>query len=162
VIPRQFIASIDEGIQRAMHSGLAAGFPVVDIRVTVTDGRSHPVDSSDTAFALAGEFALRDAARSAGVTLLEPTDELRIITADEYVGALISDLTSRRSRVTGTQPIDGGQTLITAIAPTAELSRYAIDLRALTHGTASFDRERRGLEPVPATVAQRLQAQNGT
>ena len=159
-IPRNFISSVDKGIQHAMQRGLAAGFHVVDIRVTLTDGKAHPVDSSDHAFGQAAELALKDAAQSAGITLLEPVDTVTIVTADEYVGALMSDITTRRGRVTSNTPLDGGQTQIVALVPQMELGRYAIEIRALTHGTATFTRAFSDFARVPSSIAQRIQEQN--
>jgi elongation factor G len=161
-IPRNFISSVDTGIRQAMHHGLAAGFPVIDVRVTLTDGKAHPVDSSDHAFQQAGELALKDAAQSAGITLLEPVDTVTILTADEYVGALLSDVTSRRGRIASTTPQDGGQTEIIAFVPQMELGRYAIEVRALTHATATFTRSFCTFERVPSLIAQRIQTQNAS
>ncbi len=157
-IPRQFIGSVDRGVQQQMAAGLAGGFPVVDLEVTVTDGKAHSVDSSDMAFQTAAGLALRDAAEKAGEVLLEPVAEVAIEVSDEYVGAVMSDLAARRGRMTGSESHDGGMTRVTAIVPASELTRYAIDVRALTHGSASFTRSDAGHEPVPDRLRDTLTA----
>lgn len=107
-VPRQFIASVEKGVRAQMTKGVGAGYPMVDIQVTLVDGKAHSVDSSDMAFQTAGALALKDAADAAGVTLLEPIDELVIVIPDEHVGAVMSDLSGRRGRVTGTEGVPGG------------------------------------------------------
>jgi elongation factor G len=161
-IPRQFIASVDKGLQQAMADGGRHGFPLVDIEVTAVDGKAHSVDSSDMAFATAAGLALREAAESAGEVVLEPVDEVGIDVPDEYVGAIMSDLASRRGRMTGTQSLPGGRTRIAATVPAAELTRYAIDLRALSHGAATFTRGTGGYEPVPQRLVEKLVGQSAT
>ena len=153
-VPRQFIPSVEKGIRAQMAKGVSAGYPLVDIRVTLVDGKAHSVDSSDMAFQQAGALALRDAAQAAGITLLEPIDELIIVVPDDHVGAVMSDLSARRGRVTGSEGIAGGRTAVTADVPAVELHRYAIDLRSLAHGTGTFTRRYRGHEPMPADAAQ--------
>jgi elongation factor G len=157
-VPRQFIASVEKGIRAQMAKGVSAGYPLVDIRATLVDGKAHSVDSSDMAFQTAGALALRAAADSAGITLLEPIDEIHILVPDEHVGAVMSDLSGRRGRVTGTQGMPGGRTAITAEVPGLELTRYAIELRSLAHGTGTFTRRYRGHEAMPAHVAEGLAA----
>lgn len=158
-IPRQFISSVDRGLQQQMAAGLDAGFPVVDLEVTVTDGKAHSVDSSDMAFATAAGLALKDAAAKAGEVLLEPVAEVAIEVSDEYVGAVMSDLAARRGRLTGSQSHDGGFTQVTAMVPASELTRYSIDLRALSHGSATFTRTEAGYEPIPERLRAALLAQ---
>jgi len=157
-IPHNYIPSVEMGIRQQMQRGVAAGYPVVDIRVSLVGGKSHPVDSSDLAFHLAGELALKDAAAAAGMSLLEPVDAVLVITSDEYLGAVMTDVTSRRGRILGTAPLPGSQTEISAIIPQMELTRYSIDLRSMTHGTASFERNFSAYEVMPRSVAQRVQA----
>lgn len=159
VIPRQFIPSVEKGVRSQMEQGVKAGYPVVDLRVTVVDGKAHSVDSSDMAFQKAGRMALRDAAGQASTALLEPVDELSILVADDYVGAVMSDLSSRRGRVLGTEPIAGGRTLVKAEVPELEIVRYAIDLRSMSHGTGAFTRTYLRHEPLPAHIAEKLAAE---
>ncbi len=156
VVPRQFIPSVEKGVRAQMEQGVAAGYPMVDIRVTLFDGKAHSVDSSDMAFQKAGRAALKDAADKAKVLLLEPVDELSVLVDDDYVGAVMSDLSSRRGRVLGTEPVPGGRTLVKAEVPELEITRYAIDLRSMSHGTGSFARSYLRYEPLPAHQAEKI------
>ncbi len=152
-VPRQFIPSVEKGLLHQLEKGLDSGYPVVDIRVTLVDGKAHSVDSSDMAFQQAGGLALRDAASNATLSLLEPIDRVAIVVTDEYVGAVMSDLSGRRGRLVGTESVTAGHTSIQADVPQLELSRYAIELRSLTHGTATFTRDFSGYEPMPQQIA---------
>src|SRR5215475_4405963 len=156
VVPRQFIPSVEKGIRTQMEQGVVAGYPMVDIRVTLFDGKAHSVDSSDMAFQKAGRAGLKDAAEKAGVLLLEPVDEVSVLIPDDYVGAVMSDLSSRRGRVLGTEPVPGGRTLVKAEIPELEITRYAIDLRSMSHGTGSFTRAYLRYEPLPSHLADKL------
>ena len=156
VVPRQYIPSVEKGIRAQMETGVLAGYPMVDIRVTLVDGKAHAVDSSDMAFQKAGRAALRDAAERTQVLLLEPVDELSVLVADDYVGAVMSDLSSRRGRVLGTEPVPGGRTMVRAEVPELEITRYTIDLRSLSHGTGSFSRDYLRHEPLPAHLAGKV------
>jgi elongation factor G len=156
VVPRQFIPSVEKGLRSQMEQGVMAGYPVVDIRCTLYDGKAHSVDSSDMAFQKAGRAALRDAAEKAPVLLLEPVDEVSVLVADDYVGAVMSDLSSRRGRVLGTEPVPGGRTLVKAEIPELEITRYAIDLRSMSHGTGSFSRSYLRHEPLPSHLADKV------
>jgi elongation factor G len=156
VVPRQFIPSVEKGVRAQMEQGVLAGYPMVDIRVTLFDGKAHSVDSSDMAFQKAGRAALRDAAEKAKVQLLEPVDEVSVLVDDDYVGAVMSDLSSRRGRVIGTEPVAGGRTLVKAEIPELEIIRYAIDLRALSHGTGAFSRSYLRYEPLPSHLADKV------
>ncbi len=157
-VPRQFIPSVEKGVRAQMEKGVAAGYPLVDIRVKLVDGKAHSVDSSDMAFQTAGSLALRDAASSARVELLEPVDELGVLAPDEYVGGIMSDLSSRRGRVLGTEPVGSGRTLVRAEVPQTEVTRYAIDLRSLTHGAGTFTRTFLRYEPMPPNLAAKVTA----
>jgi len=159
VIPRQFIPSVEKGVRAQMSQGVTAGYPVVDLRVTVTDGKAHSVDSSDMAFQKAGRMALKDAADHASAALLEPVDDVAILVDDDYVGAVMSDLSARRGRVLGTEPLAGGRTLVKAEVPELEITRYAIDLRSMSHGTGSFTRAYLRHEPLPGQLAARFAAE---
>jgi elongation factor G len=158
VVPRQFIPSVEKGIRSQMEHGVLAGYPMVDIRVTLFDGKAHSVDSSDMAFQKAGRAALRDAAEKAQVLLLEPVDEVSVLVADDYVGAVMSDLSSRRGRVLGTEPVPGGRTLVKSEIPELELIRYTIDLRSMSHGTGSFSRSYLRHEPLPPHLSEKVAA----
>ena len=162
VIPRQFIPSVEKGVRAQMERGLLAGYPVVDIRVTLFDGKAHSVDSSDMAFQIAGQLALKEAAAKVPMLLLEPVDEVSVLVADEYVGAVMSDLSARRGRVLGTEPVGTtGRTLVRAEVPQLEITRYAIDLRSLSHGTGTFTRTFLRYEPLPAHLAEKVKAAAG-
>ena len=162
VVPRQFIPSVEKGVKAQMEQGVAAGYPMVDIKVTLYDGKAHSVDSSDMAFQKAGRAALKDAATKAQVLLLEPVDEVSVLVPDDYVGAVMSDLSSRRGRVLGTESIAGGRTLVKAEIPELEIIRYAIDLRSMSHGTGSFTRNYLRYEPLPAHLADKVVSANKT
>lgn len=155
-VPRQFIPSVEKGVRAQMDKGVHAGYPVVDIRVTLLDGKAHSVDSSDYAFQMAGALALREAAAAAKVTLLEPLDEVAVLVPDDFVGAVLGDLSARRGRVLGTDVAGRDRTVVKAEVPQAELTRYAIDLRSLAHGAASFTRSFVRYEPMPDAAAVRL------
>ncbi len=155
-VPRQFIPSVEKGVRAQAAKGVAAGHPLVDIRVTLRDGKAHSVDSSDAAFQTAGALALREAAADTKIHLLEPVAEVSVLVGDDYVGAVMSDLSGRRGRVLGTEQTSGGRTLIKAEVPEIEIGRYAVDLRSLSHGTARFNRSYARHEPMPAQIAERI------
>jgi elongation factor G len=158
VVPRQFIPSVEKGVRWQMDQGVVAGYPMTGIKVTLFDGKAHPVDSSDMAFQKAGRAALRDAVERAQPVLLEPVDEVSILVPDDYVGAVMSDLSSRRGRVLGTSAVGVGRTLVKAEVPELEITRYAIDLRSVSHGTGSFVRGYLRHEPLPAHLAAKVAA----
>jgi elongation factor G len=160
-VPHQFIPSVEKGIRTQMERGVAAGYPVVDLRATLRDGKAHSVDSSDMAFQVAGGLALRDAADHTTVSLLEPTLEVSVLVADDYVGAVMSDLSTRRGRVTGTESVGNGRSLVRAEVPELEVTRYAIDLRSISHGTASFSRQHLRYDPMPSHVASKVTSAAG-
>ncbi len=155
-VPRQFIPSVEKGVRAQMEKGVAAGYPVVDIRVTLTDGKSHSVDSSDMAFQTAGALALREAAAATRTCMLEPVDEVDVLVPDDLVGAVMSDLSGRRGKVLGSEPVGDDRTLVHAEVPQVEVTRYSIDLRAFSHGAASFTRRFARYEPMPDSVAARM------
>src|SRR5216684_4528397 len=160
VVPRQFIPAVEKGVRTQMEQGVIAGYPMVDLKVTLYDGKAHSVDSSDMAFQKAGRAALRDAADKAQPQLLEPVDEVSVLIGDDYVGAVMSDLSSRRGRVLGTEPVAGGRTLVRAEIPELELTRYAIDLRSMSHGTGSFSRSYLRYEPLPSHLKDKVTAED--
>jgi elongation factor G len=141
-VPRQFIPSVEKGARNQLEKGLLSGHPVVDVRVTLLDGKAHSVDSSDMAFQTAAALALREAANETTMALLEPIDKVSITIADEYLGAVMADLRGRRGQVVGTEPgEEPGWTVVNAEVPQSELARYPIELRSVSHGTGSFTRE---------------------
>jgi elongation factor G len=162
-VPRQFIPSVEKGVRAQMDRGTTpAGYPMVDLKVTLFDGKAHSVDSSDMAFQTAGGLALREAAAAAGANLLEPVDEIGVLVPDDYVGGVMGDLSSRRGRVLGTEPVGEGRTLVRAEIPQTEIVRYAIDLRAMTQGTGTFTRTFVRYEPMPQHLAAKAMAKEGS
>jgi elongation factor G len=159
VVPRQFIPSVEKGVRWQMEQGVLAGYPMTGVRVTLFDGKAHSVDSSDMAFQKAGRLALKDAVDKAQPMLLEPVDEVSVLVPDDYVGAVMSDLSSRRGRVLGTEPIGVGRTLVKAEIPELEITRYAIDLRSISQGTGSFTRQYVRHEPLPSHLASKVAAE---
>ncbi|MFZ0835610.1 MAG: elongation factor G-like protein EF-G2 [Mycobacterium sp.] len=157
-VPRQFIPSVEKGVRAQMDKGVAVGYPLVDIRVTLLDGKAHSVDSSDMAFQMAGSLALREAAAAAKVNLLEPVDTVSVVVPDDLVGAVMSDLSGRRGRLLGTDNVAGNHTVVRAEVPEVELTRYAIDLRSLSHGAGSFTRTFTRYEPMPESAAAKVRA----
>ena len=155
-VPRTYIPSVEKGVRQQMQRGVAAGYPLVDIRVTLVDGKAHSVDSSDMAFQTAGAMALKDAAGRTQIAMLEPMLTLSISVPDEHVGAVLSDLSTRRGHVTGTQSIAGGRSIVAADVPEIEVSRYAIDIRSITHGTGQFTRRPAGYAPMPQAIVRRM------
>ncbi len=155
-VPRNFIPSVEKGVRAQMEKGVSAGYPVVDIRVTLFDGKAHSVDSSDFAFQMAGGLALREAAAATRVNLLEPVDVVSVLVPDDMVGAVMGDLAGRRGRVLGTDKVGEDRTLIKAEIPEVELTRYAIDLRSLSHGAGSFTRSFARYEPMPESAASKV------
>ncbi|RNM12456.1 elongation factor G-like protein EF-G2 [Nocardioides pocheonensis] len=153
-VPRQFIPSVEKGVRAQMEKGVRAGFPVVDLRVTLTDGKAHSVDSSDMAFQSAGALALREAADASSVSLLEPYDEVSVIVPDDLVGGVMSDLSARRGRLLGTDKVGDDRTSVRAHVPQRELVRYAIDLRSASHGAGTFTRSFAHYEPMPEEIAK--------
>jgi len=155
-VPRQFIPSVEKGVRAQLDRGLLAGYPVVDLRVTLLDGKAHSVDSSDMAFQTAGALALRDAAAKIQIALLEPVDSVDITVSDEFTGGVLSDLSGRRGRVLGTEPDSLGRTLIHAEVPETELGRYPVELRSLSHGTGLFTRHYLRHDPMPSQLAAKV------
>jgi elongation factor G len=153
-IPGAFVSSVEKGVRTQMARGFSSGFPVVDLRVTLLDGKAHSVDSSDAAFQTAGALALREAAKASQTQLLEPVHEVAIAVPDEHVGTIMSDLSGRRGHVTGTESVPGERTVVSAEVPESALMRYAIDLRAMTAGTGQFRRKFLRYEPMPEHEAR--------
>ncbi|MFE3585177.1 elongation factor G-like protein EF-G2 [Streptomyces vinaceus] len=158
-VPRQFIPSVEKGVRTQAARGVAAGHPLVDVRITLLDGKAHSVDSSDAAFQTAGALALREAAAEARIHLLEPVAELSVLVPDEYVGPVMSDLAGRRGRVVGTEQAGAGRTEVRAEIPEIEIGRYAVELRSVSHGTGRFTRAYARHEPMPPQIADKVREQ---
>ncbi|MEJ3744795.1 elongation factor G-like protein EF-G2 [Actinomycetes bacterium KLBMP 9797] len=162
VVPHNYIPSVEKGVRAQMERGLVAGYPVVDVRVTLFDGKAHSVDSSDAAFQTAGSLALREAAEKGQIQLLEPVDEVVIRIPDSFVGAVMSDLSGRRGRVLGTEPDAAGseRTLVRAEVPATELVRYAVELRSMTSGAGTFSRAFTRYDPMPTHLAEQVKKEH--
>ena len=163
-IPRQYIPAVEKGVLETMAAGGLLGFPIVDIAVTVDDGKAHSVDSNELSFKMAAAAALRQAMADAGPILLEPVSRLEVTIPADSQGDVLGDLSARRARIVGTDQADDGYQTVIALAPTAELTRYAVDLRALTGGRGSFTVEYDHYDPVPehltAAIAQAAAAES--
>jgi elongation factor G len=157
-VPHNYIPSVEKGVRAQMERGLISGNRVIDLRVTLVDGKAHSVDSSDAAFQTAGSMALKDAAEKAQISLLEPIDEVVIMVPDASVGSVMSDLSGRRGRVLGTEadPDNDGRTLVKAEVPATELMRYLVDLRSMTSGAGTFTRTFVRFDPMPSHVAEQV------
>ncbi|WP_099950267.1 elongation factor G [Ezakiella peruensis] len=155
VIPKEFIGSVDQGVQEALESGIIAGYPVLDVKVTLFDGSYHDVDSSEMAFKIAGSMAIKDALQKASPTLLEPMMKVEITTPEEYLGDVMGDVNSRRGRIDGMELENGLQT-IHGFVPLSEMFGYATSLRSNTQGRANYSMEFDHYEPVPKSIADEL------
>ncbi|MGZ8631087.1 MAG: elongation factor G [Actinomycetota bacterium] len=155
-IPHQFIPSIEKGIVRTMSEGVISGNPMVDVKVTLVDGKFHAVDSSDMAFQIAGSMALKEAVEQAGVVLLEPQADLEVVVPDSYTGDIMGDLNSKRGKIQGMDQIGGGKQRIRALVPQAEIARYVIDLRSMTGGRGAYSATFSHYEEMPQQLAQRV------
>ncbi|MFP4642987.1 MAG: elongation factor G [Spirochaetales bacterium] len=152
-VSKGFVPGIEKGLKEAMSEGIIAGFPAVDIGTTLVDGKEHPVDSSEMAFKMAAKGAMRDAMQKAKPVLLEPVMDLLVFIDEQYLGDVLSDLSSRRGRVQGQENLGGGIIEVIAQVPQAELLRYATDLRSITSGTGSFEMTFSHYSPVSGKVA---------
>ncbi|MDQ1519298.1 MAG: elongation factor [Actinomycetota bacterium] len=157
VIPREYIPSVNAGIQEAMAGGVVAGYPLVDIRARLTYGSYHEVDSSEMAFKIAGSMALKEATKRAKPQLLEPVFSVEVVTPEDYMGDVIGDLSSRRGRIGGVDQRGSAQ-VISAHVPLAEMFGYATDLRSRTQGRATYTMQFDSYQPVPESIAQEIVA----
>lgn len=158
-IPQEYISPINKGVEEKLENGILAGFPLVDVKVTVYDGSFHEVDSSEIAFKIAGSMAVEQAAKNADMVLLEPIMKVEVSTPEEYMGDIIGDLSSKRAQIQGTET-KGIFTIVNAMAPLSELSGYATKLRSLTQGRASFYMEPSHYEEVPSNIAANIISKN--
>jgi elongation factor G len=153
VVPKEYIPSVDKGIKDTMNSGVLAGFPVVDVKVTLFDGSFHDVDSSQIAFELAGSLAFKDGMKKGSAVLLEPMMFVEVETPEEYAGTVMGDLSSRRGMVQGMEDIMGGGKAVKAEVPLAEMFGYSTTLRSLTQGRATYTMEFKHYSEAPRNVA---------
>jgi elongation factor G len=146
---------VERGVREALESGVLAGYPVVDVRVTLTDGSYHEVDSSDIAFQIAAKMAMRDGLGKASPILLEPIMSLEDVVPEEFVGDVIGNLNGRRGKILGIE-VRGGAQVISAHVPLGEMFQYATDLRSMTQGRATYTMQFSHYEPVPAPIAEQI------
>lgn len=156
VIPGTYIPSVEKGVRDAMAHGVLAGYPVVDVRVTLVDGKTHSVDSSDMAFQMAGSLAFRDAAEKSGMCLLEPVMDVEVVIPDALTGDVMGDLSARRGRIMGTEPAGVGRTVVRAHVPEAELTAYVAELRSLSSGAGSVTMRYDHHAEAPDNVARKV------
>lgn len=154
-IPKEYIGPVDQGIQEALQSGIIAGYPVLDVKVTLYDGSYHEVDSSEMAFKIAGSMAIKDALKKASPTLLEPMMKVEVITPEEYMGDVIGDLNSRRGRIEGME-LDNGAQNVKAFVPLSEMFGYATSLRSNTQGRANHSMQFDHYDPVPNSILEKV------
>jgi len=154
-VPSEFIPAVEKGIEEALESGVKAGFPMVDVRATLTDGKYHDTDSSEIAFKIAGSLALKEAAKRAKPVLLEPVMSVEVVTPQEFLGDVIGDLSKRRGRVEGQEP-QGNALVVQARVPLGEMFGYATDLRSNTQGRAAYSMQFDRYEEVPPNIAQEI------
>ena len=160
VIPKEYIPSIDKGIQEALNSGVVAGYPVVDIKVTLVDGSYHEVDSSEAAFKIAGSMAIKDALKKSDPVLLEPIEDVVVETPEQYMGDVMGNLSSRRGKIEGMEDRKDTK-IIRAKVPLGEMFGYATDLRSQTQGRASYTMQFGSYEAVPKAVAEEIVSKAG-
>jgi elongation factor G len=156
VVPKQFIPAVEKGVREAMEEGVLAGYPVVNVKVTLVDGSYHSVDSSELSFKIAAAQAFRKGQTAAKPILLEPIMRLRVTVPDAYTGDVMSDLNGKRAQVLGMSPGDNGRTTIEALVPLVEIQRYATELRSLTQGRGTFHTEFSHYQPVPQHLAEAI------
>ncbi len=158
-VPRQFLPAIEKGVRQVMQSGAIAGYPMQDIKVAVTDGKHHPVDSKEVAFVTAGKRAFIDAVNKARPVLLEPMVKIEVTVPNTHMGDITGDLSGKRGRIQGTDMLTGDQARVTAVVPLAEVTNYQSQLKSVTGGTGSYTMELSGYEPVPPHVQEQIVAQ---
>ena len=159
-VPRNFFPAVEKGTFETLSEGVLAGYPVVNVKVDLYDGSSHPVDSSEAAFKMAASIAIKKGVLAANPILLEPIDEVTVLVPDAYMGDIIGNLNSRRGRVLGTDPKGKGMTEIKAFVPASELYKYATDLRSQTQGRGSYSVKFSRYDPMPDKLAEKIIAEH--
>jgi elongation factor G len=156
-VPREYIGAVEKGMREALDSGVLAGYPLVDIRARLIDGSSHAVDSNEMAFKIAGSMAIQEAAKTAGVKLLEPVMALEVVTPEDYMGDVIGDISARRGKVESMEA-RGPSKVVSALVPLAEMFGYVGDLRSRTQGRAQYTMQFHSYQEVPTAAAQEIVA----
>jgi elongation factor G len=154
-VPSEFIPAVEKGIEEALETGVKAGYPMVDVRATLVDGKYHDTDSSEIAFKVAGSLALKEAARRAKPVLLEPVMAVEVVTPQEYLGDVIGDISRRRGRVEGQEP-RGNAVAVTGSVPLSEMFGYSNDLRSSTQGRGNYSMQFDRYEEVPNSIAEEI------
>ena len=154
-IPSEFIPAVEKGVEEALENGVKAGYPMVDVRVTLVDGKYHEVDSSEIAYKVAGSLAFKEAARRAKPVLLEPIFAVEVVTPEEFMGEVMGDLSRRRGHLHGSEQ-QGNAQAIHALVPLSEMFGYATDLRSNTQGRATYTMQFEGYEEVPPSIAEKI------
>jgi elongation factor G len=157
-VPSEYIPAVKKGIEEALETGVKAGYPMVDVRVTLVDGKHHDVDSSEIAFKVAGSLAFKEAAKRAKPVLLEPIFAVEVVTPEDFLGDVIGDLSRRRGRVEGNE-LRGNAVAVTARVPLSEMFGYATDLRSNTQGRANYTMQFDAYEEVPASISEQIMEQ---
>jgi elongation factor G len=160
VIPREYIPAVKKGVEEALNLGPCAGYPLVDLKVTLYDGGYHEVDSSEMAFKIAGSMALKNAVRRGSPSMLEPIMDVEVVSPEDYIGELISDLSSRRGRILGMDTRSDVR-VIAAQVPLAEMFGYATSVRSLSQGRATYTMQVSHYEPVPTNITENLKIARG-
>ena len=155
VVPREYIPAVDKGIREAMDTGVLAGYPVVDFKVSLIDGSYHEVDSSEMAFKIAGSMGFKEGCAKAGPVLLEPIMSVEVVVPEDYMGQVVGDLNSRRGRIMGMENRAGAQ-VITSMVPLAQMFGYATDLRSATQGRATYTMTFDHYEQIPKSVSEEI------
>ncbi|MDI3309860.1 MAG: elongation factor G, partial [Thermoanaerobacterium sp.] len=155
VIPKEYIPSVDAGVQEAMENGILGGYEVVDVKVSLVDGSYHEVDSSDMAFKIAGSMAFKEGMKKGGAVLLEPIMEVEVVVPEEYMGDVMGDINSRRGRIEGMMDRAGAK-VIRGMVPLAEMFGYATDLRSKTQGRGTYTMQFSHYEEVPKNIADQI------
>ena len=156
-MPKEYIPGVEKGLESVLNAGVLAGFPVVDLKVQLIDGKYHEVDSSALAFEIAARMALRDALQKGGATLLEPIMKVEVVTPEDYTGSVIGDLNSRRGQIQG-QDMRGNANVITAMVPLSNMFGYVSNLRSMSQGRATFTMQFDHYAEVPRAVSEEIQA----
>lgn len=159
-VPREYVSAVEAGVREAMDGGVLAGYPVIDVSVSLVDGSYHEVDSSEMAFKIAGSIGFKEVAKKAGVVLKEPVMAVEVVTPEDFLGDIIGDLNSRRGRIEGMEPAQGGTQIIKAQVPLAEMFGYATTVRSISQGRASYSMEPSHYEEVPRSVADEIIAKS--
>jgi elongation factor G len=159
-IPKEYVPSVDKGIQESLSTGVLAGFPVVDVKVELIDGSYHEVDSSEMAFKIAGSMAIKEGLRKSGPVLREPMMAVEVSTPEEFMGDVIGDLNRRRGHIESMEPRGNAQ-VVRAKVPLSEMFGYATDLRSKTQGRAAYTMQFKAYEPVPKSVAEEIVSKVG-